>query len=103
MKISSDTTRVLRPLLATLAFRASRSLHRCPTDFETARSSGGAMTAGELVLHMTNVLAFAHAAVTGKQRVRHEALGWHAEIDRFYALIADLDAKLAEGAEMEDG
>jgi hypothetical protein len=61
------------------------------------------MTAQELVLHMTNVLAFALAVVTNTERVRHEPLDWQSDIDRFYTLLGDVDARLAAGAAIEAG
>jgi hypothetical protein len=102
-KLSPDTTRIFRHLVATIAFRASRSLRDAPVGFENVRLADGGMTARELVLHLTNVMAFAIATVTGKDRIRHEALEWSQEVARFYAQLRDLDAKLAEGAEIEDG
>src|SRR5262245_61079035 len=99
--ISSDTTRILRHLVATIAFRASRSLRDVPAALESVRLADGGMTARELVLHMTNVMAFALATVTGTERQRHDPLDWPQEIDRFYSVLAQVDAKLAEGATME--
>jgi hypothetical protein len=99
--ISSDTTRILRHLLATIAFRASRSLRDAPPALENVRLADGGMTARELILHMTNVMAFALATVTGTERIRHDALDWQQEVDRFYALLAQVDAKLAEGAVLD--
>ena len=102
-KLSPDTTRILRHLVATIAYRASRSLRDAPSGFEDARLTDGGMSARELVLHMTNVLAFALATVTGTDRVRHESLDWTREIERFYALLGELDTKLSEGASLEEG
>jgi hypothetical protein len=102
-KLSSDTTRILRHLVAAIAFRASRSLRDAPADFEGIRLPGGGMSAGELVLHMTNVLAFALATVTSTDRIKHEAMGWPQTVDRFYGLLGELDGKLAEGASPAPG
>ena len=101
--ISSDSTRILRHLVATIAFRASRSLRDAPASLENVRLADGGMTAGELVLHMTNVMAFALATVTCTERVSHDELDWQQEIDRFYSILAQVDAKLAEGAIMDPG
>jgi uncharacterized damage-inducible protein DinB len=101
--ISSDTTRLLRQLIATIAFRASRSLRDAPAALENVRLGEGGMTARELVHHMTNVMAFALATVTGTERIRHDALDWPREIDRFYSLLAQVDSRLAEGAIMDAG
>jgi hypothetical protein len=56
------------------------------------------MSAGELILHMTNVLSFALATVTNTDRVSHQAMDWPRAVERFYALLGELDARLAEGA-----
>jgi hypothetical protein len=100
---STDTTRILRQLVATIAFRASRSLRDAPVALENVRLGEGGMTARELVLHMTNVMAFALATVTGTERIRHDALDWPQEVDRFYSLLGQVDARLAEGAVMDAG
>jgi hypothetical protein len=101
--ISSDTTRVLRHLVATIAFRASRSLKGTPEGFDSVRLEGGGMTAAELLLHMTNVMAFALSVVTGAERVKHDLLDWQAQVERFYHLLAQVDGKLSEGAVLEPG
>lgn len=102
-KLSSDTTRILRHLVATIAFRASRSLRDAPADFESVRLPGGGMSAGELVLHMTNVLSFALATVTNTHRVTHGAMEWPQTVARFYSLLGELDAKLEDGASPASG
>jgi len=102
-KLSPDTIRILRHLVATIAFRASRSLRDAPATLESVRLADGGMNARELVLHMTNVLAFALATVTQTDRIRHEALEWQSEVSRFYALLGELDARLAEGPSIEEG
>ncbi len=102
-RLSPDTTRILRHMVASIAYRASRSLRNPPLGFENVRFADDGMTARELVLHMTNVLAFALAALTDTERVRHEALEWKSEIDRFYAVLGDVDARLAAGAAIEPG
>lgn len=99
--LSPDTTRLLRHMVATIAYRSSRSLRDAPDGFDSVRLPGESKSAAELLLHMTNVLSFALATVTHTDRVRHEPLGWKSEIDRFYSLLGDLDTKLAEGASLE--
>jgi hypothetical protein len=101
--LTTDTTRILRHIVAAIAYRASRSLRDPPSGFETARLAEDGMSARELILHMTNVTAFALATVTSTERVRYEALDWKSEIDRFYGLLGELDARLAEGVTMEQG
>lgn len=102
-KISSETTRILRHLVATIAFRASRSLRDVPDTLSGFRPADTAMTAKELVCHMTNVMAFAASALTQTERVRYEPVGWSQEIERFYSLLEAVDRTLAEGAVVEEG
>ena len=62
--LSVDTTRILRHMVATIAYRSSRSLRDVPAGFSDVRLPGESKSAAELLLHMTNVLAFAIATVT---------------------------------------
>jgi len=101
--LSPDTQRILRHLLATIAYRASRSLKHSPAEFENTRLSDDGMSARELLLHMTNVIAFATATVMGTDRIRHEALEWQHEVRRFYSLLAEVDARIAAGVVLEEG
>ena len=101
--MSPDTIRILRHLVATIAYRASRSLRDAPPRFEDVRLSDNSMCARELVLHITNVLAFALSVVTQTERVRHEPLDWNGEVNRLYGLLHELDANLASGSILEDG
>jgi len=101
--LSDDTTRILRHMVAAIAYRASRPLRDAPSGFEDARLAEDSMAARELILHMTNVTAFALATVTNTERVRHDALDWKGEVDRFYTLLGELDARLAAGVTMEQG
>ncbi len=100
---SPDTTRMMRHLVATIAFRASRAFRDAPAGFEDARLADDGWCAKELVLHMTNVLAFAYATLTQTDRVRHEPRDWAGEVERFYTILGEIDAKLAAGASLETG
>jgi hypothetical protein len=101
--LSVDTRRILRHMVATIAYRSSRSLRDSPAGFPDVRLPGESKSAAELLLHMSNVLAFAVATVTNTERIRHEPLEWVREVDRFYALLGDLDSKLAGTVEIEPG
>ena len=102
-KLSPDTTRIFRHLVSTIAYRASRSLRDAPEGFENVRLSDDGMTARELILHMTNVMAFALATLKSADRIRHQDLDWQRDVGRFYSLLGEIDEKLAEGADMEEG
>ena len=101
--LSGDTVRMMRHLVAAIAYRASRSLRDAPAGFGEVRLSEDSMSAQELVLHMSNVTAYAIAMVSHTERVRHEPRDWTGEVERFYALLGELDAKLAAGVSLEAG
>lgn len=92
--------RVVRHLLVAIAYRASRSLRDAPEGFADVQATDDSMAAGELVRHMTNVLAFAVASVTVTERIRHEPLGWDGEVRRFYDVLSTLDAQFASGVRL---
>jgi hypothetical protein len=101
-KLSSDTTRILRHLVATIAFRASHSLKDAPAGFEDVRLADGGMSAKELVQHVANVMSFALATLSNQDRVRHEALPWAQQVEDFYSVLRAVDAQLIAGASVED-
>lgn len=101
--LSQDMTRAMRHMVAAIAFRSSRSLRDAPPGYENVRLTDDSMSARELLLHMTNVTAFTFATVSHTERVRHEPLDWPGEVDRFYSLLGEIDAKLAAGVSLEPG
>jgi hypothetical protein len=101
--LSPETTRLMRHLVATIAYRASRAFRDAPPAFEDVRLADDGWCARELVLHMTNVLAYAYATIAQTERVRHEPRDWPGEVERFYTILGEIDAKLAAGASVEPG
>ena len=96
-------TRLIRHLLATIAYRSSLSLRDAPEGYESQRLADGAMTSLELVNHMTNVLGYVRARVTDGDRYRYELCGWHDEVTRFYEMLGDLDQCFADGVYLPVG
>lgn len=101
--LSEDTTRLLRHMLATIAYRSRLSLRDVPDGFETLRLAEGAMTALELVNHMTNVLGYTRAKITHEERLRYDLGDWDSEVARFYEILGELDRAFAEGVELAEG
>jgi hypothetical protein len=101
--LSADTIRVMRHLVATIAFRSSRAIRGAPPGFDSVRLAEGGMSARELLLHMSNVMAFAYATVTHTERATHDPRDWPGEVDRLYSVLAALDAQLGAGASLEPG
>ena len=95
--MTADSERLLRHLVATIAYRASRSLRDAPEGYADVRATASSMSAVELVCHMTNVLAFALATITQAERVRHDRLTWDGEVERFYGVLRLVDEAFAAG------
>lgn len=98
--LSGDTTRLLRHLLATIAYRSRLSIGEAPDGFQSLRLAEGAMTALELVNHMTNVLGYVRSRITHEERVRHDLMDWRGEVARFYETLGQLDRTFAAGVEL---
>ena len=81
-----------RHLLATIAYRFQKSIHDAPTDFDSFQAGNGVRTPNEIVNHMSSVLYFAkNVLIENAERKKPEILSWGKEIERFHALLQDLD------------
>ncbi|MGD1276656.1 MAG: hypothetical protein ABR964_05465 [Tepidisphaeraceae bacterium] len=96
----------LRHALATLAYRAQKSLRDAPPDFLLVRAGPTTRSAGQILAHLCDLLDWANATARGIS-VWHETTveSWPAGVDRFYKTLAMLDEFLASdsplGAEAE--
>jgi hypothetical protein len=85
---------LLRHALATLAYRARKTVRGAPTDF--ADFNGAGRTPAQILAHMGDLFDWALAVARG-----HEAwcdskpLEWDLEVERFFAALAAFDAYLA--------
>ena len=88
-------------MLATLAYRAAKPLRDVPPDFTAFRPDGSARTAAQLLAHLGDLLEWAASTAEGAPQWRPVPSGaWAADVDRFYAALARLDARLAAGADL---
>jgi len=101
--LSEDTTRLLRHLLATIAYRSRLSIRDAPEGYGALRLAEGGMTAVELVNHMTNVLGYVRSRITHGERTRHDLIDWDAEVARFYEMLGEIDRAFAAGVELAEG
>jgi hypothetical protein len=85
---------LLRHSLATLAYRAARTLEGAPETF--AEFNGAGRQPVQILAHMGDLFEWALSIAAGKQHW-HESkpLPWPAERQRFFALLQELDAFLA--------
>jgi hypothetical protein len=85
---------ILRHSLATLAYRAARTLEGAPEEF--AEFNGAGRQPVQILAHMGDLFEWALSMAAGQQRW-HESkpLPWPAERQRFFTLLQELDAFLA--------
>lgn len=92
----------LRHALATLAYRAGKTLRGTPESFAGFLASPDSNTPSGLVGHMADLMDWCLVMVRdGEHRwVEGEPLPWPRQIDRFFASLAALDAYLASEGEL---
>lgn len=101
--LSEDTTRIMRHLVATIAYRSTLALKDPPEGFADQRLAEGAMSAIELVNHMAMVLGYFRSRLTDGGREPFDLTEWDVEVERFFQVLNDIDVALASGAELGEG
>ena len=87
---------LLRHTLATLAYRAGKTLRGAPGRFPVFRVGDGTRTPAQILAHVGDLLDSAHWIANGEHRWHaSEPLPWDLEVDRFFTALARLDARLA--------
>jgi hypothetical protein len=85
---------LLRHLLATLAYRATRALEGAPPEF--ACFNGGGRQPVQILAHLGDLLDWSLSMASGNPRWHDSApMDWPEEVQRFYAALKDFDAFLA--------
>jgi hypothetical protein len=93
---------MLRHTLATLAYRAGKTLRDAPPEFADFRAESvlgvaPARTPVEILAHMGDLLDWAFFLVEGRHEWHNsKALPWGDEVARFFRCLTALDQKLAE-------
>src|SRR4029453_3537055 len=87
---------MLRHTLATLAYRAEKVLRDVSDGFANQQIAPGVRTPPELGGHLGGLMAWGTRPAQGQWVWKAESVGeWNADVDRFYAGIAELDQVLA--------
>jgi hypothetical protein len=87
---------LLRHALATLAYRAGRTLRAAPETFAAFRAGEKTRTPAEILAHMGDLLDWALSLAKGREKwLNSKPLPWDEEAGRFFAALEALDAYLA--------
>jgi hypothetical protein len=89
---------LLRHTVATLAYRAAKTVRGAPPEFAGFRASATSRTPVQILAHMGDLFDWALTMADGKA-VWHDAtpLPWDEEVARFFAALERFDARLATG------
>lgn len=94
------TTRLfLRHTLATLAYRAGKTVRGTPVAFAEFRASPDSPQVKAILAHMGDLMDWVLSMLQGEPRWNNATpLAWDAEIARFFASLKAVDDYLASGA-----
>src|SRR5262245_34307115 len=91
-----DERTFLRHVVATLAYRSEKVLRDPPPGFAAHRIGTNSRTPLELVGHLGDLIEWALSLADGQWTWKAASRGdWNADVERFYAALAQLDARLA--------
>ena len=87
---------LLRHTLATLAYRAAKTLRGVPEGFGGFRAGPTSRSAGEILAHLGDLFDWAVEIADGRQTWRESTAGeWPAQVDRFFDALRRFDERLA--------
>ena len=94
------TTRLfLRHTLATLAYRAGKTVRNTPGEFGAFRANAASPRVVDILAHMGDLMDWALTQVRGEQKwTNSKPLEWGMEIARFFRSLGAVDEYLASGA-----
>ncbi len=87
---------LLRHTVATVAYRGGKALRGAPDSFASFPIGEKPRTPVKILAHLGDLFEWALSIAQGKQ-VWHDStpLPWHAEVDRFFAVVKKFDDYLA--------
>jgi len=87
---------MLRHTLATLAYRAGKALRDAPPEFAAFAPAPGSRTAGQILAHMGDLMAWGESIARGQQAWTDSPVqAWDADVRRFFAALERFDAAVA--------
>jgi hypothetical protein len=93
---------LLRHAVATVAYRAGKTLRAAPPSFATYHIGDATRTPAQIVAHMGDLFDWALSMAQGQQVWQDsKPLAWTAEIARFFAALEKFDDRLASDAALQ--
>ena len=87
---------LLRHTLATLAYRAAKTLRGAPNGFQHVRAAPATRSAGQILAHISDLVEWARRAADGQMDWREsQPDSWEREVARFFSALKALDDRLA--------
>jgi hypothetical protein len=97
--VNDSNRQLLRHTLATLAYRAGKTLRDAPESFATFSTGEKGRTPAQILAHMGDLFDWALSIAQGKQAWRDsEPLPWPEEVKRFFKTLEVFDSYLASDA-----
>lgn len=95
----NDEREALRHLLAIIAYRGGKVLRGAPDGFGATSVGHGTRTAVEILAHMGDLFDWGLALAADGEHRWHDTRSddWDAQVERFFAGLAAVDAHLASG------
>jgi len=91
-----DKSLTLRHSLATLAYRAAKTIRDAPENFSAFRPAEGSRSAGEILAHMCDLMDWALARARGKETWQNsKPQTWEEDASRFFTALTAFDEYLA--------
>src|SRR5262249_30823127 len=102
-KVSPDELALLRHTLATVAYRAGKTLRGAPAPFADFVANPGSRTPTQILAHIGDLYDWALSIASGKQVWKDsDPLAWEQEVERFFAALKKFDGYLASSASLHD-
>lgn len=99
MAANDSSRELLRHTLATLAYRAGKTLRDAPQSFATFSTGEKGRTPAHILAHMGDLFDWALSIAQGKQAWHDsEPLPWTDEVNRFFKTLEAFDSYLASDA-----
>src|SRR5271154_6838227 len=100
--LMNEKRRMLRHLLAALAYRTQKALRGAPAGFEGFQAGSQVKTPHQLILHMTSVLGYARTFFIGGTFPRLSPGEWKKDIVQFHQMLEDLGKYLDSEMPLRD-